>query len=300
MPIFSYFHPGHPCHMPPVNFGHQNLKCHQLVPGFWVLQNQNTSVIFHSDFVVWSTWGNKYHWSPIRARLVYAQVQKPRFYAHIQRKSAFLEGFDHFFGNWAIENILNLHYIYFHHSVGVAVGVWSCRNTGNAGLGIFEKIASMGKNWHFQLLGSRIHSKRRLLGLNPPVWNVPRAHLTPENFHDHPEKDKNFILGTGKFSPPIVIYRRRNRSVICRGYHLESQVRGRISLPKFFPRDSNFWDDFSTDFQDSKLKGSKFWYFDPHEQSYFPKNPKHVILNFTSEALIVGRSKWSWAHFEGK
>jgi len=213
MPNFSYFHPGRPCHMPPVNFGHQNLKFHQIVPGFWVLQNRITSVIFHSDFVVWSTWGNKYHWRPIRARLVYAQVRKPRFYAHLQRKSAFLEGYVPFLSNWAIEGVFNGHDIYFHHPEREGIGVGSCRSTGNAGIGIFEKIASMGENGHFQLLGSRMHSKRRLLGLNPPVWNVPRAHLTPGNFHVHPEKHKNFILGTGKISRPIVIY--RNRSVMC-------------------------------------------------------------------------------------
>jgi len=73
--------------------------------------------------------------------------------------------------------------------------------------------------------------------------------------------------------------------------HTGNEVRGRISPPKLFPHDSNFLEDFLTNFQDSNLKGSKFRYFHPHEQSYFPKNPKHVILNFTSEALIVGRSK---------
>ena len=74
--------------------------------------------------------------------------------------------------------------------------------------------------------------------------------------------------------------------------HPESQVRGRISQPKLFPHDSNFWGDFLTHFQVSKFKGSKFWYFRPHEQSYFSENPKHVILTCTSWALIVGRSKW--------
>jgi len=182
MPIFANFDPGRPCHMPPVNFGHQNLKSHQLVPGFWVLQNRITSVIFHSDFVVWSTGGNKYHWKLIRARLVCAQVRKPRFYAHRQRKSAFLEGFVHFLGNWAIVDILYVHDIYFHHSVGVAVGVRSFRNTGNAESGIFEKIASMEKNDTFELIGSRIYSKCGCLGSKSFWCNVPRPHIMPGNF----------------------------------------------------------------------------------------------------------------------
>ena len=149
MPNFSYFHPGRPCHMPPVNFGHQNLKFHQIVPGFWVLQNRITSVIFHSDFVIWSTGGNKYHWKLIRARLVYAQVRKPRFYAHIQRKSALLEGWEHVSSKWAIEDSFNLHDIFFYHvwrEIGY-IKFWE--NTGNAGIGIFQKIVSLGKNGHF-------------------------------------------------------------------------------------------------------------------------------------------------------
>ena len=42
----------------------------------------------------------------------------------------------------------------------------------------------------------------------------------------------------------------------------ESQVRGRISPPKFFSHDSNFLEDFSTEFQDSKsnLKFFSFWH----------------------------------------
>ena len=34
--------------------------------------------------------------------------------------------------------------------------------------------------------------------------------------------------------------------------------------------------------------------------SYFSKNPIHVILKNSYEALIGGRSKWCLAHFEGK
>ena len=81
MPNFSYFDPGRPYQMPQVDFGHQNVKCQQLIPGFWVHQNRITSGIFHSDFVVWASGGNKYHWTLNRARLVYAQVRRPLFYA---------------------------------------------------------------------------------------------------------------------------------------------------------------------------------------------------------------------------
>jgi len=182
MPIFSNFDPGRPCHMPPVNFGHQNLKCHQLVPGFWVLQNHNTSVVFHSDFVVWSTGGNKYHWKLIQARLVYAQVRKPQFYAHLQRKSALLESLEHISSKWAIEGIFNVHKIFFYHVWRVIGYIWSTRNTGNAEIGIFEKIASMEKNDTFELLGSRIHSKCGCLGSKSFWCNVPRPHIMPGNF----------------------------------------------------------------------------------------------------------------------
>jgi hypothetical protein len=80
-----------------------------------------------------------------------------------------LEGYVPILSNWAIEDIFNLHDIYFPHSVVETIEVRSTRNTGNAGIVNFEKIPSMGKNGHFKLLGSRIHSKRRLLGLNPSV-----------------------------------------------------------------------------------------------------------------------------------
>jgi len=147
----------------------------------------------------------------------------------------------------------------------------------------------MEKNDTFELLGSRIHSKCGCLGSKSLWCNVPGPHITPGNFYDLAEKRTTFIRLTRNISPPTLDKWRVNST----GWPVssESQVSCRISLPKFFPHDSNFWDDFSTDFQDSNLKGSKFWYFDPHEQSYFPKNPKHGILNVTSEALIVGRSK---------
>ena len=136
--------------------------------------------------------------------MVYAHAQKPGFYAHIQRKSAFLEGFVHFLGNWAIVDILYVHDIYFHHSVGVAVGVRSFRNTGNAEIGIFEKIASMGKNDTFELLGSRIHSKCVCLGSKSLWCNVPGPHITPGNFYDHAEKRTTFIRPTRNISPPTL------------------------------------------------------------------------------------------------
>jgi hypothetical protein len=81
VPIFSYFDPARPCQMPAVNFGHKNMKCPQLVPGFWVYQNRISSGIFHSDFVVGACGGNKYHWTLDRARLVSIRVRKPIFYA---------------------------------------------------------------------------------------------------------------------------------------------------------------------------------------------------------------------------
>jgi len=55
--------------------------------------------------------------------------------------------------------------------------------------------------------------------------------------------------------------------------HTKNGLRGRISPPKFFSHDSNFWDDFSTKFQDSKSKDSKLWYFDPINWDIFPKTP---------------------------
>ena len=89
MPIFSYFDPGRPYQMPAVNFGHKNVKCHQLIPRFWVDQNRITSGIFHSDFVVGASGGNKNHWTLDRARLVSTRVRKPRFYAIFGEKVHF-------------------------------------------------------------------------------------------------------------------------------------------------------------------------------------------------------------------
>jgi hypothetical protein len=82
--------------------------------------------------------------------------------------------------------------------------------------------------------------------------------------------------------------------------HPKSQVRGRISPPKLFSHDSNFWGDFLTNFQNSNLKGSKFWYFDPMNRAIFRKilNMEFWMLHLRHFSL--GDQNDVWIILKGK
>ena len=69
--------------------------------------------------------------------------------------------------------------------------------------------------------------------------------------------ESTYIFNTRQREKTGTSCNNRDRGLLVLGDlgHTEKQVRGGILLPKFFPHDSNFWDDFLTDFQDSKSKG---------------------------------------------